>query len=184
MAISLFMQLLGLYFALVLGVSALAKLENPAFFMGTLRRQRIFPARGILFIAWAAIGVEIAVPVFLITGLLPLVSSVTIVFLFLGFLILEIALLKTKRTNNCGCYGVVNPQKVDVSSILSLIIYNMLAMLNFWLTFKYRSVGYGVSSRYPLILIFFGMCLWLLLRRLNIVLIKDSKTRIRKEMIG
>ncbi|HEU5376231.1 MAG TPA: MauE/DoxX family redox-associated membrane protein [Ktedonobacteraceae bacterium] len=126
-----------LYFGVMLGVSALAKIENPAFFAATLRTQRVLPR-------WSIEGVSNLFPwcELLIAFLLiispgqgaALLLSALVLLLFGIFLGIEIALILRKQTTSCGCYGAAYQRKVDTPSLISSALLVMLAGCQLWLT--------------------------------------------------
>ena len=80
---------LELYFAAMLGVSGLAKVGQPAMFADTLRRHKILPSWSIKAVSTIVPWLEIAVAVLLITGLVPILTGLLVLFLFTSFLIME-----------------------------------------------------------------------------------------------
>lgn len=123
--------LLELYFAAMLGVSGLAKIEHPEQFANTLRRHDILPKWSIAGVSRAFPCLEVGIALLLIAGQARLLTAALVIILFASFAGTEIILVVTKRATECGCYGVAYPQKVDGASVFvfSLLIIAAAAHL-------------------------------------------------------
>src|SRR5437870_6830986 len=107
---------LDLYFAAMLGVSGLAKVDQPARFMAALYRYRLFPAWSIPFLVRIVTLIELVVAASLVAGTLPVVTAVVTCVLFGCFLVIRTVLVVTKRGTDCGCYGGLALEKVGGAS--------------------------------------------------------------------
>lgn len=149
-----------IYLAIILGVSGLAKAEYPDQFEATLRRHGILPKRTL----WAASRfiptLEIVVAALLVSGVAALLSAALALCLFLGFLVTEIILLSTRRSNECGCYGVAFPRKVDPAGVAASTILVSLAAFHLSEVTQVTSVPW--DWRLPGIVVLGGGMLWLL----------------------
>jgi hypothetical protein len=152
---------LELYFAAMLGVAGLAKIKHPAQFAATLRRHGIFPAWSIVGISRIVPWLQIAVAVSLVTDITPVATAVLVLMFFISFLIIETILVVTKRATECGCYGIVYPQKVDGASIMTSIILVLAATLHLWIVVT-RIEPLSMNWRLLSIALFFGTGCWLL----------------------
>lgn len=133
--------LLQVYLATVLGVSGLAKAVNSKQFAVTLRSQRILPNWSIDWISYLVPWLAMLLALLLVVGVLPIVVGTITLLIFISFLIIEIILLKTKRNQQCGCYGMAHPQKVDEASVTVSIIFVTLAGFNLWGTLSWGIVS-------------------------------------------
>ncbi len=79
--------LLNIYFAAVLGIAGLAKLDDPNFFISVLHYQHIFPKWSIPILGKVFPWIEIAFPVILLISV-NIYKSITTVFLLIIFIIL------------------------------------------------------------------------------------------------
>jgi uncharacterized membrane protein YciS (DUF1049 family) len=128
---------LHLYFGIMLGVSALAKIENPAFFAATLRTQRMLPHWSIEKVSTLFPWCELLIAFLLVTSpgqRAALVLSALVLLLFGMFLGIEIVLISRKQPASCGCYGAASQRKVDMPSLISSALLMLLAGCQFWLT--------------------------------------------------
>lgn len=153
---------LELYFAAILGVSGLAKLDNPEQFAAILRRHHILPTWSIARFSKLFPWLEVILAIWLVMGIKPLLSAGLIFILFAGFLIVETVLVVTKRASECGCYGIVYRQKVDGASIATAVILCLLALMHWFAIAKTAPVS--LVWRLPVIVIFSGMSGWLALK--------------------
>lgn len=126
--------ILELYFAAMLGVSGLAKAEQPERFADTLTRHRILPRWSVYPVSRLFPWAEVALAGLLVVGLAPLAAAIATLTLFAIFGVIETVLVLTKRATECGCYGVAYPQRVDHASIATSAILTMLAITHLWLT--------------------------------------------------
>lgn len=133
---------LALYFAAILGVSALAKLEQPATFAATLRRNNILPEWSINGVCRFFPLVEISAAVLLVAGIIPLLSALLIVVLFVGFLVVKAWMVVTRRVSDCGCFGVAYSERVDGASVATAAALVGLAVAHLWLTIRFTPVGW------------------------------------------
>lgn len=124
---------LNLYFAALLSVSALSKLDNLAGFLDTLHRQGILPETTRPFFSKAIPFIQLLVALLLVLGVLPLFATLVVLALCVCFLAIESFLLWTGRSDNCGCFGVAYRIRVDSASIVSSLILVGLATAQFWI---------------------------------------------------
>ncbi|HEX2036053.1 MAG TPA: MauE/DoxX family redox-associated membrane protein [Chloroflexota bacterium] len=119
--------LLGAYFAAVLGVSGIAKLDRPEPFRVTLRR--LLPARLVVPLSYLVPWLELAVAASLLAGTAPLATAWLTVLLFATFLAVETRLVATGQASTCGCWGLAFRQRLDASSLAATAIQVGLALL-------------------------------------------------------
>jgi len=160
------MLALDFYFAALLGVSGIAKLEHPEQFAATLRRHRLLPPWSVggisRFFPWA----EIAVASALIMGFAPVLTSSMVLIFFVAFLIVDSMLLATKRADECGCYGMAYTQKVDPASVTTSGLLLSIAAVHLWLTFQVTRADWEWRALLGIPLAMFGSMLALrVLRR-------------------
>lgn len=153
---------LGFYFAAVLGVSGLAKLEWREYFAATLRRHQLLPAWSIGSVSRNFPFLEVLVAVMLVAGVAPIFTATVVVVLFSGFLVIEMLLLRIKRTDDCGCYGGAHPQRVEGPSLVAGAILVFLAVLHLWVVAQ----GTRADRRWRLGggVLYFGIGGWLVWR--------------------
>lgn len=158
------LALLGieLYLAAMLGVSGLAKVEQPGHFAATLRRHRILPAWSIPAVSRVLPWLELAVACSLVAGVVLRPAAVLVLVLFASFLVVEVVLVVTKRATDCGCYGVAYPQKVDRASIMVSAVFVTLAAFHLWAVTGVAPVS--ADWRLPGIAIFGAAVCWALWR--------------------
>jgi len=123
---------LDCYFAAVLGVSGLAKIDNPALFAVTLRRQRLLPRWSITSVSYIFPWVELILAGALIIGVLPALTAALVLVLFSTFFVIETIILISRRETNCSCYGGAYTYKVDKASARTSVVFMALAALNVW----------------------------------------------------
>lgn len=150
---------LDLYFAAILGISGLAKAADPSSFAITLRRQRILPIRSIATASNVFPWVEVVVAVALLLGVVPVLTAALTLALFVGFLIVDVILLITKRVTDCGCYGSARKQTVGSASVMTASVLVALAALHVWTGIHEGTVGW--LWRLPALIIFWAVGCWL-----------------------
>lgn len=123
---------LNLYFAIVLGVSGLAKAEDPDLLAETLRRHRILPLWSIVGMSRIIPSGEIVLASLLVAGVTPMATTVVVFALFASFFAIEATLLMTRRPVACGCYGNLYERKVDHFSLVTSAVFVCLAALQVW----------------------------------------------------
>lgn len=133
--------MLNVYFASVLGVTVLGKLEQPSTFAAVLRRNNILPSWGIDPVCRYFPWLELAVAGWLITGIAPVLASCTVNALFAGFLIVKVKMLLTRNTADCGCFGVAYAERVDKASIGTSVMFACLALAQLFLATQVSPVG-------------------------------------------
>lgn len=124
---------LELYFAVILVVSGLTKINNPQYFVKTLRRQKLLPSWSIIPSAKVFPWVEISIAFLLLIGITANVGAIFLFILFAGFLSMKVYLFVTKRVEDCGCYGDANPKQIDTASICVSVVLVLLAIVHLWL---------------------------------------------------
>lgn len=154
-----FTFLLQLYLSAVLGISGLAKVIEHRQFAATLRHQRLLPTWSIPITSRTLPWLEIGLSAFLVTGLLPMVTGGITLALFLCFLGVEVTLLTTKRSRQCGCYGLAYPRPIDASSLIVSVFFVIFAALNLWGVAWGKSVA--ISWRMLAIAVYSAYGIWL-----------------------
>ncbi len=154
--------LLELYFAAILGVSGLAKIENPAYFASTLRRHGILPQWSITGVSRVFPWLELMIAFSLISGAANILAAVLAIALFVSFAATEMILVVTKRATECGCYGVAYPQKVDWASVVVSSLLIIAAGVHFWIVLHTPPVRW--EWRFSALLLFAAFIGWLTLR--------------------
>jgi len=124
---------LDCYFAAVLGIAGLAKMDDPAPFAATLRRQRLLPAWSVGTIRCLFPWFEIALAAALLSGITAIRVATFTVLIFAGFLIVQILLLATRQGGDCGCYGAASTHRVEAASVATASLLLFLAALHLWL---------------------------------------------------
>lgn len=152
---------LSLYFAAMLGVSGLAKVENTNSFASTLRRQRILPTWSIQLVSsmfpWLEVGIALLLIVTM--GALAVWSAAITLLLCACFLATEITVALTKRAADCGCYGTAYKRKVDGASIGTSTLLVLIAGLQLWLAGW--TPGPGWQWRLGALLVYVSAGVWL-----------------------
>jgi Methylamine utilisation protein MauE len=96
-----------MFFALLLGVSALAKIADMPGFFQVVATYQVFPEAIIPFTSWALVALELSLGVALLVGKhLKTIAGVVVALHLLYFIWLSIALLRGLNIPNCGCFGV------------------------------------------------------------------------------
>ena len=108
--------ILSLYFAAMLGVAGLAKMEQPALFAAILRRQRLFPAWGIGAVSRLFPWCEIVLAVALVVGIAPRFIATLLFALFAALTVVQAHLLIARRAVPCGCYGAWSTRNIAGAS--------------------------------------------------------------------
>lgn len=130
------------YFAAVLGVAGLAKLDQPTAFEETLRRYHLLPSWSVPAVTRAVPWLELALAVVLIAGIAVGVIALFVFMLFLLFFVLNTLWFLTRRAGNCGCYGGSNPRRVDGANVATASILALLAALHLWATIEAKPLGW------------------------------------------
>ena len=133
---------LELYFAATLGVSGLAKVDNPQYFAQTITQQQLAPSWSIPLITRILPWIECVLAALLLTNIEPIITSILLASLFLFFLIVKIVLLATGRTKDCGCFGSTKPQNIDGINITVSFLLTFLAFTHLWLIIQFPSVNW------------------------------------------
>ena len=154
--------ILELYFAMLLGVSALAKVDDPQHFAQTLRQQKILPTWSISATSRVVPLIEISIAILLVLGITEVITAILVLVLFVIFLGIKVFLLMTKSEAGCGCNGVTKQEKVDGISVLISTILVLLIVVQLWLV----ALRASVSLQWRLIecVIFLGVVGFLLLK--------------------
>lgn len=130
------------YFALMLGISGLAKAEQPRRFAMTLYRHGILPRRSVRVVSRLFPWAEIGLACLLVSGVASLAAVAATLLLFVVFGSIETFLVTTKRATECGCYGVAFPQRVDRVSVATSAVLVLLAASALWLTAQAAPVSW------------------------------------------
>lgn len=124
---------LDFYFAAMLSISGLSKVNDSEYFATTLRQQHIVPVWSVGIATKILPWIEILVAILLVTGAIAMITAVIVLVLFIFFLGLKVFLLRTGWAEDCGCYGNAKSQKIDVVSITVSFILTLLAIMYLWL---------------------------------------------------
>ena len=133
---------LDCYFAAVLGIAGLAKMDDPAPFAATLRRPRLLPAWGIGAIGRLLPWCEILLAATLLIGVAPVLVASLILLLCAAFLVGQALLLLTKSADACGCYGVASAHRVAGTSVATALLLLILAAIHLWLVTEAAMVAW------------------------------------------
>ena len=150
---------LDCYFAAVLGIAGLAKMDDPAPFAATLRRQRLLPAWSISAISRLFPWIEIVIAGALLSGIAALVVAALTLLIFASFLVVQTLLLATKHGGDCGCYGAASPHRVEEASVGTAALLACLAGVHLW--FVDRATALGWPFRLVAGVCFAGIMGWL-----------------------
>lgn len=121
--------LLNVYFTAVFGISGLAKLHTLPSFAATLRHQRILPAWIIPTFSRIFPWLELVVATCLVTGFMPIFTSLIVFALCITFLVIKVLLARTNPTASCGCSGAMGYHKVDAASLVVSVVLIVLSTL-------------------------------------------------------
>ncbi len=133
---------LDCYFAAVLGIAGLAKMDDPAPFAALLRRQRLLPAWSVGTISRLVPWLEIAIAGALLSGIATIVVAAFTLLVYASFLVIQILLLATKHGGDCGCYGAASPHRVERASVGTAALLACLASVHLWLVDRATAVGW------------------------------------------
>jgi hypothetical protein len=157
---------LSLYFALVLGIAGIAKIDTPQIFATFLRSRFANDAWGtqalVRFAPW--IELVLALVLLLVPENFRLPVTLVLSCLFLSFCVLHSGIFFTKpqKGRDCGCYGKAikfehfktDAQVVLVQFLLTLVLVG----LTLWVS-PLLGAYFLVASA-----LFLGLCGWLLFR--------------------
>lgn len=129
---SVFLFVIELYFAAMLGVAGLAKFDDPAHFARALRRHSWVPAWGIATATYVVPPVEVTAAALLLTGKAPIPTATLVLLLFTGFLAAQIALAVSRRVGDCGCFGAAYRHDINAGSIAAAVVLVGLAGFHLW----------------------------------------------------
>lgn len=132
---------LDLYFASILLVSGLAKVDSLERFEVALRRQRLIPPLLVPAVSRIMPWLEAVVAGVLISGIMPVATAIVVLGFFSTFLVYEGTLVITKRTHECGCYGAAFSRNVDGASVVASTILVSLAAFHLPLTVWAEPLG-------------------------------------------
>ncbi len=144
---SIFFLALTFYFAAVLGVSGLGKLEQPKEFGFVLRQYRLFPSWSIGGVSHLFPWAEMMIAAALITGIARMLVAFVVLALFVSFFIMR-ALLMKRAGSECGCYGAAYKEQIDGASLSTATLFVGLAIVYTLLGSRYYRNGkpVGVST--------------------------------------
>lgn len=150
---------LDCYFAAMLGIAGLAKMDDPAPFAALLRRQRLLPAWSVGTISRLFPWLEIAIAGALLSGIAAIVVAALTLLVFAGFLLVQMFLLATKHGGDCGCYGAASPHRVERAGVGTAALLACLAVVHLWLVNRATAVGW--PCRLVAGVCFAGIMVWL-----------------------
>lgn len=133
---------LDCYFAALLGIAGLAKMDDPAPFATTLRRQRLLPAWSVSVMRRLLPWCEILLAAVLVIGVAPVLVAALVFLLFAGFLAAQALLLLTKSDGGCGCYGAASAHRVEAASVATASLLLFLAALHLWLVIEATAIAW------------------------------------------
>jgi uncharacterized membrane protein YphA (DoxX/SURF4 family) len=127
--------ILSLYFAAMLGVAGLAKMEQPDLFAAILRRQRLLPAWGIGAVTRLFPWCEIVLASALVAGIAPRFVAVLLFALFAALTVMQAYLLSARRAAPCMCYGAWSTRNMAGASATTTTLLACFAGLHLGLVF-------------------------------------------------
>jgi hypothetical protein len=130
------------YFAAVLGIAGLAKLDDPMPFAATLRRMSLLPAWSIGTISRRLPWCEILLAAALVIGVAPALVAALVVLFCAGFLAAQALLMLTKRDGACGCYGAASAYRVEGASVATAVLLLFLAACHLWLVITAAAIAW------------------------------------------
>lgn len=133
---------LDCYFAAVLGTAGLAKMDDPAPFAATLRRQHLLPTWSVGTIGRLLPSLEIAMAGALLSSIAAIPVATFTVLIFAGFLVVQILLLATRHGSDCGCYGPASSHRIEGASIATASLLLMLAGIHLWLVIETTAIAW------------------------------------------
>lgn len=151
---SLLLLPVEVYFAAMLSISGLSKIDDLEHFADILHYQNLIPTKCVFLVARIFPFVEIVIAFLIISGIAPLLSAIIALCLFTGFLLQKSVLLFLDRTEDCGCYGQAKPQAIDAASIGTSTLMVLLVILLFWLTISVPPLPWQL--RLGVSVLFFG----------------------------
>lgn len=161
---SILLLSIQIYLAAILGVSGFAKIVDLETFAATLRNQRVLPIWGGKAVSRVVPWFEIALAILLVLGVFDVLINMLMFATFTCFLMIEIILVKTKRSRECGCYGIAYRRQVDNASLVVSSVFVVLAGFSLWGAFLVEPVNLVWRMSMSLI---FGLCgLWLVSKTL------------------
>jgi peroxiredoxin len=129
-----------LYFAVMLGISGFAKINNPAYFVKVLVQQKLLPGWSIVPVSKIFPWLEISIAFLLIVGVEIVALAILVLVLFATFLGIKIVLFVRQQTSDCGCLGSARPEKIDSVSITVSAITLLFAVLHLILVSEAPSI--------------------------------------------
>lgn len=131
--VALLRYLLALYFAAMLGVAGLAKIERPNLFALLLYQQHILPTWCVRAVSRVLPWYEIILAVALVAGVAPLLVAALMLLLFVTFVVAQVLLLLRHRDVACGCYGAMAIERARPASMASAVLLACLTAAYVWL---------------------------------------------------
>ena len=131
--VTLLRYVLALYFAAMLGVAGLAKIERPDLFALLLHQQHILPAWCVRAVSRVLPWYEMILAATLVAGIAPLLVALLTLLLFVAFLMAQTFLLLLHRGTPCGCYGAMTTERAAPASVASAVLLAGLATAYVWL---------------------------------------------------
>jgi hypothetical protein len=140
--VALLRYLLALYFAAMLGVAGLAKLERPDLFALLLHQQHILPTWCVRAVSRFLPWCEIALAATLVAGIAPLLVALLTLLLFVTFLMAQTLLLLRHRSRSCGCYGALAIERAAPANVTSALLLFCLAAAYVWWVGHIPAIGW------------------------------------------
>jgi uncharacterized membrane protein YphA (DoxX/SURF4 family) len=169
---------LDLYFAAVLGVAGIAKVNNFSSFIHTLRDQYKMPDIHSEIIGRLFPWIEIFLAISLLTPILiyrfMIVCSVLLIFTL--FLISKFLLLRGNHfKSECGCYGEITQNQNAFQNLITLIIQTALIILLGFITPFTSPLPWQYYLAVSVLLIgFYSWLLWKVWIRQRALATKDT----------
>ncbi len=155
---------LDIYFAAVLGIAGITKIDDPQTFVRTLNNYS-FPKWGIPILQRTFPWVEVICAFFLLItfDVSKLVVAFLLLILFISFLFLNVSsFIRNAPDKNCGCYGRALQHEERSTKVITTFIQTLFTIVLLLLVIQTKplpSIFYIISS-----LLFVIVLLWLLYR--------------------
>jgi len=132
-SVSIMTVALEFYLALILGVSGVAKANNSTSFAIELREQGLLHHKLVPVVSKVFPYFEIILAIMLATAITPLITAVLLVSVMVCFLCVKLYLYNLNYNNDCGCFGGIYKQSINIESIITSAILLTIALIHLWL---------------------------------------------------
>lgn len=130
--VTLLRYLLTLYFAAMLGVAGLAKIERPDLIALLMHQQHILPTWCVRAVSRVLPWYEMTLAATLVAGIAPLLVALLTLLLFTTFFMAQTLLLVMHRGTPCGCYGAMAIKRAAPANVASAALLFCLAAAHVW----------------------------------------------------